>query len=139
MKASNLRPPSRAFYPFLVAIAVLSAGPRNGQAQLYSVTLPPPPGLIGTVSEYSTKGKLLNANFITGLNNPSAIAVSGNNLFVVNSPAGVSYGGTVGKYDATTGAAINAGFISGLNLNFAVAVSGNSLFVSSGVYLRARA
>jgi hypothetical protein len=129
---SNLRPLLRALHLFLIAIAVLWVMPRNAQAQLYSVTLPSLPGTIGTVSEYSTKGKLLNANFITGLNNPVGIAVSGNNLFVVNSPPDDVSAGTVGKYNATTGAAINAGFLSGLTLSFALAVSGNNLFVSSG-------
>jgi DNA-binding beta-propeller fold protein YncE len=49
----------------------------------------------------------------------SAIALSGNNLFVgsgffIVSPS-TPFGGTVTKYDATTGAVINANFITGLN------------------------
>jgi len=46
---------------------------------------------------------------ILGLNYPTTIALSGDNLFVA-SPAD----GTIGKYNASTGATINASFISGL-------------------------
>jgi hypothetical protein len=96
--------------------------PRNAQAQLY--ILQNNPSQVGIVSEYSTKGELINANFITGLSDPVQIAVSDNALFVTNNE-----GGTVGKYDATTGGAINAGFITGLYVPWALAVSGSSLFV----------
>jgi hypothetical protein len=121
---ANWRPLLRAFSPFLIAIAVLWAMPRTAQAQVYIAQVfgASDPGF---VSEYSTKGKLLSANFITGLNAPAALAVSGNNLFVVNSGSG-----TVGKYDASTGGAINAGFITGLNNPAALALSGNNLFVT---------
>ena len=119
---SNLRPLLRALHLFLIAIAVLWVMPRNAQAQLYSVTLPSLPGTIGTVSEYSTKGKLLNANFITGLNNPVGIAVLDNNLFVATYTSHVS---TIGKYDAATGGTVNANFITGLHLYGA---HGNALY-----------
>jgi hypothetical protein len=120
---SNLRPLLRALYAFHIAIAVLWAMPRNAQAQLY--VLQNNPGKIGTVSEYSTTGAVINANFITGLSVPSGLALLGNTLFVTNSGSG-----TVGKYDATTGGAINAGFITGLNGPTGIAVSNNSLFVT---------
>jgi hypothetical protein len=94
--------------------------PRNAHAQLY--VLQNNPGKIGTVSEYSTKGELINANYITGLGDPIAVAVSGNSLFVANA-------GSVGKYDATTGGAINASFIPGV-VPLALALSSNSLFVA---------
>jgi hypothetical protein len=121
---SNWRPLLRAFCRFLIAIAALLGVPKNTQAQLY--VLQNNPSQIGIVSEYSTKGELINADFITGLSDPVQIAVSGNALFVTN-----NLGGTVGKYDATTGGAINAGFITGLVVPYALAVSGNSLFVAS--------
>lgn len=120
--SANSRPPLRALYAFLVASAVLWTVPRNAQAQIY--ILQNNPSQVGIVSEYSTKGELINANFITGLSDPVQIAVSGDFLFMTN-----NIGGTVGKYDATTGGAINAGFISGLYVAYALAVSGNSLFV----------
>jgi hypothetical protein len=79
---SNWRPLLRAFYPFLIASAVLWAAPRNACAQLY-LTNRPHFFLIGRVSEYNaTTGEVVNANFITGLNLPTGIAVKGNTLFV---------------------------------------------------------
>lgn len=123
---ANLRPLLRALHPFLISVAVLWAVPRNAQAQVYvleqSTTSP-----TGSVSEYSARGELINANFIIGLS-ANQIAVSGNNLFVVNYPVGTN--GWVSKYDATTGAAINVSFITALNSPNKLAVSNNSLFVS---------
>jgi hypothetical protein len=69
-----------------------------------------------TVHEYP--GAVINANFITGLNYPARLALSGNDLFVSN-----YVGGTVGEYDATTGALINANFITGLSYPDGVAVA----------------
>jgi hypothetical protein len=123
---SNLRPLLHAFHPFFIAVAVLWAVPRNAQAQVYVLEQSTTSGTV-SVSEYSTKGELINANFITGLS-ATQIAVSGNNLFVVNYPLGTN--GWVGKYDATTGAAINVSFITALNSPSKLAVSNNSLFVS---------
>src|SRR5215469_8577530 len=109
---SNWRPLSRALYPFLIAIAALSAMPRNAHAQLYVIHS------IGDVSEYYAKtGAVINANFITGLSGPADLALLGNTLFVVNENSG-----TVGQYDATTGAAINASFITGLTRLLGIAV-----------------
>jgi hypothetical protein len=52
------------------------------------------------------------------LNNPSSIAISGNDLFVGNNGTD-----TVGEYNATTGAVINASFItSGLNQPLGIVV-----------------
>jgi hypothetical protein len=45
----------------------------------------------------------------TGLDNSSALLLSGNTLFVSSYVSSVS--GTVGEYNATTGAAINASLI----------------------------
>ncbi len=65
----------------------------------------------GTVAVYdAVTGGVVNASFITGLNSPLGLAISGNNLFVANFGSG-----TVGEYDATTGATINANFVTGLN------------------------
>src|SRR5258708_18933948 len=107
---SNWRPLLRAFYPFLIAAAALSAMPRNARAQLY-VTQRSPDGI---VSKYNaTTGTLIKAHFITGVNDPSALALLDNELFVANKGSG-----SVGEYDATTGAAINASFITGLHGTF---------------------
>jgi len=65
----------RAFYAFLIAIAVLWAVLRNARAQLY-VSSRPEGGLFGVVSEYNaTTGEVIKVNFITGLGNPEGIAV----------------------------------------------------------------
>ena len=62
----------------------------------------------GTVGKYNvTTGKAINANFITGAGLPTALALSGNRLFVLDAT------GPVREYNATTGAAINANLISG--------------------------
>src|SRR5258708_28798850 len=53
-------------------------------------------------------GKAINANFITGAGLPTALALSGNRLFVLDPT------GPVREYNATTGAAINANFITQL-------------------------
>ena len=55
---SNLRPLLRAFYPFLIASAVLWVMPINASAQLYVTS--------DIVSEYdATKGAVINANLIS--------------------------------------------------------------------------
>lgn len=78
----------------------------------------------GSVGEYDvTTGAPINAGFITGLDSPVELAVTGNTLFVAT-------GNRVGKYNATTGKAINAKFITGLELPGGLVVSGNKLFVT---------
>src|SRR6516162_2125458 len=130
MITSSSRPLYRALCTLLLCIAVLWAMPKSARAQLL-------------VSEYSsdsvgefnaTTGALINPSFITGLNGPSAIALSDNSLFVANydDAFGENAGTTVGKYNATTGAAINPSFITGLNDPWGLALSGNNLFVSEG-------
>jgi hypothetical protein len=63
---SRGRPLSRALYASVIAIAVLGTLPRNAHAQLYVAQ-----ESLGIVSEYDVKtGATINANFITGLNEP---------------------------------------------------------------------
>jgi hypothetical protein len=114
-----------------MCIAALWALPRSARGQLYVNEDANPSSQVvqSGVGEYNaTTGAAINANFIAGLNEPVALAVSGNTLFVVDI-AGAT--GTIRSYHATTGAAINANFITGLNEPGGVAVSGNTLFVSS--------
>jgi hypothetical protein len=90
-----------------------------------------------TIGEYdATTGATINANFITGLQNPTGLAVLGNTLFVANqtsnSGSPMFIPGTVGEYNSTTGAAINVNFITGLSSPGGLAVSANSLFVVNG-------
>lgn len=67
------------------------------------------------------------STFITNLNDPRGIAVSGSDLFVVNQG-----NNTVGKYNAATGAVINASFItSGLNTPYGIGIWDNFLYVTN--------
>lgn len=76
----------------------------------------------GTIGEYGLDGSTINASLISGLDNPNAVAISGNDLFVVN-------GSGVGEY-TTSGATVNASLIS-VDAPYAIAISGNDLFVTS--------
>ena len=70
---SNWRPLRRALCTLLLGIAMLWAMPRNARAQLLYV------GQTGnsSVGEYNaTTGAAINANFITGLNEPEGLAVA---------------------------------------------------------------
>lgn len=82
-----------------------------------------------TVGEYTTTGAAINANFITGLNNPIGIATSNGKVYVYNGTFNGGPGaGAVGVYDAATGSAINRSLIQGLPGGY-LAVSGNEIFV----------
>jgi hypothetical protein len=71
----------------------------------------------------------VNASLISGLDRPFGIAISGDDLFVVN--RGDAPGtGTIGEY-TTSGAVVNASLISGLNLPYGLAVYGDDLFVAN--------
>jgi len=127
---SNGRPLGRALLTLLLCIAAIWAMPGNARAQLYvnQDANPSSEVVASGVGEYNaTTGAAINANFISGLNEPVALAVSGNTLFVADI---VGAAGTIGAYNANTGAVINANFISGLDPG-GIAVSGNTLFVSS--------
>ena len=65
---------------------------------------------VPAVAEYdATTGNLINPSLIAGLNDPTALALLGNDLFVLD--AG---NGTIGEYDATTGDPINTSLVTGL-------------------------
>jgi RHS repeat-associated protein len=88
-----------------------------------------------SVGEYNaTSGAVINANYITismGISYPTALALTGNTLFVANAGAN-----TVGEYDVSNpkmGVAINADFISaGLSWPIGLAISGTNLYVANG-------
>jgi outer membrane protein assembly factor BamB len=101
---SNCRPLLRVLSASLVTIAALWAMPRNAHAQLYVTQYP-----TGVVSKYNAEtGAVINPNFISALNGPSALLISGNELFVA-----IENGNTVAKYDAGSGNSISV--IPGLN------------------------
>jgi hypothetical protein len=96
--------------------------PRSARAQLYVSQIGPLPNT-GNVEEYNAiTGAAINANFITRLNGPAGLALSGNNLFVAN-----DFSTTVGAYDASTGVAINPSFITGLSGAFGLLVKHHTL------------
>src|SRR5437763_1275601 len=111
---------SRALVGLFLSAIALSILSNTAHAQLYVSQQ------AGRVGEYDAiTGAAINANFITGLNNPFSLALSGNDLFVAEFSTQ-----RVGKYDATTGAAINPNFITGLTPARAQ-LSANNLFVAS--------
>ncbi len=77
------------------------------------------------IGVFSACGVPVNTNFISGLDTPQGIAVSGTNIFVANYGAG-----TIGKY-TTSGETINASLITGLNWPEGIAVDGTNLFVAN--------
>lgn len=82
---------------------------------------------LGTVAKYSTSGSTINPALISGLNQPSALAVDGTNLYV----ADVDY---IRKY-TTDGTIVNAAFIAtpagnyGLG-SYGLTVIGTNLFAT---------
>jgi len=103
----------------LSAALAFTASPTH--AQLYVTTVN------NDVGEYNaTTGATINSTLVTGQSNPYGLALSGNNLYVVN-----YISGGVGEYNATTGSPINANFITGLHGPSAIAISGNDLFVAN--------
>ena len=77
----------------------------------------------GKIGEYTMSGAAVNASLVSGLNNPTGIAVSGSDIFVANGG-----NGTIGEY-TTSGAVVNASLISGLNIPVGIAISGSDMFV----------
>ena len=80
---------------------------------------------VDTASATTSSCVAVNASLVSGLNDPTAIAVSGSDLFVTEAGSG-----TVGEY-TTSGATVNASLISGLGIGpTGIAVSGSDLFVT---------
>jgi hypothetical protein len=79
----------------------------------------------GTVGEYNLDGTVVNASLISGLGDPSGVAVTGSNLYVV-------YNGSVGVF-TTSGAPVNASLLSGPVVPTSIAVAGSSLYVTDGM------
>jgi hypothetical protein len=80
----------------LIAVTAVWAIPRNACAQLY-IAQQGAGERSGVVREYdASTGAVINARFITGLQQPVALALSDDDLFVAN------MGGSVGKYNAAT-------------------------------------
>jgi hypothetical protein len=76
---------------------------------------------IDSIAHYTTSGALVDPSFITGLTDPSGIAISGNDFFVAG---GAIIGGVVGRY-TLSGEPIDPTLITGLGFP-SIAVSGPS-------------
>ncbi|MCX6951819.1 MAG: hypothetical protein NTV51_06595 [Verrucomicrobia bacterium] len=84
----------------------------------------------GTIGEYVLSGTTVttvNKSLVNGLAQPMSIAVSGSNLFVLNSGAG-----TIDEY-TTSGAVVKKSLITGLTGARGLAVSGSDLFVTDAI------
>src|SRR5436190_24400658 len=115
----------RLILPTLVSFAALCAILRTARAQIFVTHFGNGLPGTGSISEYdATTGATVNPALVSGLNAPLGIAVSGGNLFVVNSNTG-----TIGKY-TTSGALVNPALITGLGSPVAIAASGANLFVT---------
>ena len=79
----------------------------------------------GTIGEYALDGSTIHAALLSGFSYPSAIAISGNHLFVADYTRG-----TVGEY-GLDGSTINPSLITGLNEPINLAIDGNDLFVGN--------
>jgi hypothetical protein len=93
----------------------------------------------GTVGKYDANtGAVINGGFITGLKSPSAVAVSGNALFVLEGSG--DFDGAVAEYDSTTGKLLKDNILK-LDINadsptaLAVDSSGNYLFVPCSLFV----
>jgi hypothetical protein len=113
----------RALYTLFLGIAALWIAP--GRAHAQQLLVGEDSGVIG---EYSVaKGTATNPTFITGLSEPWALLLSGNNLFVADRALD-----TVSEYNATTGAPnITFSVVTGLGAPSGLALSGNDLWVTN--------
>jgi hypothetical protein len=83
------------------------------------------------VGEFTTSGATINGSLITEASEPYNMAVSGNDIFIVNRANPSAGGDTISEY-TTGGVLVNANLAPGLSSLNAIAVSGNDLFVSTG-------
>jgi len=79
----------------------------------------------GTIGKFdATTGQVVSTSFISGLDTPYTLALSGNHLFVAS-----ALGDSVAEYDANTGLSINPTLITGLQDPLGMAVDGSHLFI----------
>ncbi len=100
-----------------------------GSSITYTVKATVSSSATGTISNSATvtaqTATPVNASLLTGLNQPIGVAVSDDDIFVLNFSAG-----TVGEY-TTSGATVNASLVTGLNYPRGIALSGGDLFVTT--------
>jgi hypothetical protein len=113
--------------PELISGLISPAGVAALGKHLFVTSFAMPDDGAGMVSKYTTSGKVVDRGLIQ-LFGPSAIAVSGTDLFVVNSNISTE-SNKVGKY-TTSGTDVDRDLIAGLSFPNALAVSGKKLFVA---------
>lgn len=92
-----------------------------------------------TIGVYTTSGQVVNASLVSGLVYPTAVAVSGSELYVadrgtgVDTGHGISYSGTglIGEY-TTAGSVVNAALVTGLSYPGGLALDDSDIFVTNG-------
>ena len=110
---------------YRIALALLCGLAVSLKAQNLYVSTGRP--TIGSVAEYTLSGATIKSFLpITNLNSPFGLAVSGNDLFVVNDH-------TIGEY-TLSGAPVNTPLIPGLVFPEGIAISGTNLFVVDSHY-----
>jgi len=82
----------------------------------------------GTVGEYNLNGTPINASLISGLAQPSGLAVSANLLYVIVHDG---TNGIVQVYDAISGAVVNPSLVTAPQYPEVLALAGNNLYVVS--------
>jgi hypothetical protein len=80
----------------------------------------------GTIGRYKNDGTVIDASFITGIIEPTGVAVSGTSLYVSSISTN-----NIARYDAITGAVINANFITGLQHPEFFAISNSKFYVTN--------
>jgi hypothetical protein len=113
--------------PQLISGLISPGGVAVSREGLFLTSLVMPNNGAGMVSKYTISGEVVDRTLIQ-LFGPSAITVSGTDLFVVNSNI-FSESDRVGKY-TTSGTAVDRDLIAGLSFPNALAISGNKLFVA---------
>ncbi len=108
---------------FLGIVVAMLAAAMAGHAQTVYVA-----GNAGTVGDYdATTGTAIDAQLITGLQEPAAMTISNGDLYVANSG-----NGSVGLYTGTSSNQANEpSFITGLESPGGLAISGSDLYVTN--------
>ncbi len=84
----------------------------------------------GVIGKYSTAGVTVNTSLISGLDDPSAIAVSGSSVYLGSLNAANDGSSVIGKY-TTSGGTTNPSLVTGWADPRGIAVSSGNLYIAS--------
>jgi len=112
---------SATFLPVSIGAVMVFTSVHASQAQIFIANSDD-----GTVGEYTLSGTPINKSLISGLNDPTAVSVSGSNIFVMTSPDDGT--ARIGEY-TISGDQINPNLITGLNAPAGMAMSGPDIFI----------